>query len=162
MAEEKKSTNEQPVTLEMVLEKLSRMEQENTEIRKENAEIKDELEKAQKESKDAKKAAAEASKEKELTEGQKQALMERKIHEAMEEAKKKKVKIMLPIKENGEMDDVFVGVNGEKYLIQRGIEVEVPEFVAAALQDSNDQKMTAILKNRELQDMAAKREKEMG
>ncbi len=152
MADEKNNNvQEQPVTLEMVLAELAQMKQEN-------ADIKEKLEKTQKDSKDAKKAAAEAAKEKELTEGQKQALMERRMKEAMEEEKKKKVKIMLPIKDNGEMDDVFVSVNGEKYLIQRGVEVEVPEFVAAALQDSNNQKMAAILKQRELQDKAKKGE----
>lgn len=152
MADEKNNNvQEQAVTLEMVLAELEQMKQEN-------ADIKEKMEKTQKESKDAKKAAAEAAKEKELTEGQKQALMERRMKEAMEEEKKKKVKITLPIKDNGEMDDVFVSVNGEKYLIQRGVEVEVPEFVAAALQDSNNQKMAAILKQRELQDRAKKGE----
>lgn len=149
--EKNNNVQEQGVTLEMVLAELDQ-------IRQENADIKEKLEKTQKDSKDAKKAAAEAAKEKELTEGQKQALMERRIKEAMEEEKKKKVKITLPIKDNGEMDDVFVSVNGEKYLIQRGVEVEVPEFVAAALQDSNKQKMAAILKQRELQDRARKGE----
>lgn len=152
MADEKNNNvQEQGVTLEMVLAELAQMKQEN-------ADIKEKLEKTQKDSKDAKKAAAEAAKEKELTEGQKQALMERRMKEAMEEEKKKKVKIMLPIKDNGEMDDVFVSVNGEKYLIQRGVEVEVPEFVEAALKDSNNQKMAAILKQRELQDRARKGE----
>ena len=149
--ENNNNVQEQAVTLEMVLAELAQMKQEN-------ADIKEKLEKTQKESKDAKKAAAEAAKEKELTEGQKQALMERRMKEAMEEEKKKKVKITLPIKDNGEMDDVFVSVNGEKYLIQRGVEVEVPEFVAAALKDSNNQKMAAILKQRELQDRARKGE----
>lgn len=151
MADENKTVQEQHVTMEMVLAELAKMKQEN-------ADIKEKLEKTQKESKDAKKAAAEAAKEKELTEGQKQALMERRMKEAMEEEKKKKVKIMLPIKDNGEMDDVFVSVNGEKYLIQRGVEVEVPEFVDAVLKDANNQKMAAILKQRELQERARKGE----
>ena len=41
--------------------------------------------------------------------------------------KKKMVKIKL-FKDYGEdRDDVFVAVNGESYLIQRGVELEVPD-----------------------------------
>ena len=36
-------------------------------------------------------------------------------------------------------EDVFVAVNGQGYLIQRGIEVMVPRFVAQVLYQSMDQ-----------------------
>lgn len=45
----------------------------------------------------------------------------------------KKVKIILPISRL-EKSDEWVSVNGEKYLIKRGVEVEVPEYIAKALQ----------------------------
>lgn len=80
----------------------------------------------------------------ELTEGQKKALLELRLRETMEEAKKDTVKIELPIDMKSEDQDVFVSVNGERYLIQRGVEVEVPRFVAEALNDSNKQKLEAL------------------
>ncbi len=50
--------------------------------------------------------------------------------------KKKMVKIKL-FKDYGEYrDDVFVAVNGESYLIQRGVEVEVPDYIAEVLEHS--------------------------
>lgn len=33
-------------------------------------------------------------------------------------------------------DDVFVAVNGKSYLIQRGVEVKLPYFVAEVLENS--------------------------
>lgn len=36
-------------------------------------------------------------------------------------------------------NDVFVGVNGEHYQIQRGVEVEVPDYVAEVLKSSEKQ-----------------------
>ncbi len=45
----------------------------------------------------------------------------------------KKVKIRLPIS-RAQKNDEWVSVNGEKYLIKRGVEVEVPEYIAKALQ----------------------------
>lgn len=50
---------------------------------------------------------------------------------------RKKVKIRIPkTKENH--DDVFVSVNMNTYLIQRGIEVEVPESVAEVLRHQEE------------------------
>lgn len=52
-------------------------------------------------------------------------------------AAEKKVKIRIPkTKENH--DDVFVSVNMNTYLIQRGIEVEVPESVAEVLRHQEE------------------------
>lgn len=98
--------------------------------------------------------ADEAKKEKELTEGQKKALMERRFHEAMERAKKNTVEIFLPIDRNSEDQDEFVSVNGCDYLIKRGVNVEVPVFVAKALENSERQKVEAYNYSKGLQDKA--------
>lgn len=98
--------------------------------------------------------ADEAKKEKELTEGQKKALMERRFHEAMEQAKKNTVEIFLPIDRNSEDQDEFVSVNGCDYLIKRGVSVEVPVFVAKALENSERQKVEAYNYSKGLQDKA--------
>ena len=49
-----------------------------------------------------------------------------------ETKKQKMVTIKLPLTRK-EKDDVWVSVNGEKYLIKRGVEVEVPDYVAEVL-----------------------------
>lgn len=49
----------------------------------------------------------------------------------MAEAKEKMVKIKLP--RDKKEPDVFVSVNERSWLIQRGVEVEVPECVAEVL-----------------------------
>ena len=54
------------------------------------------------------------------------------------EIKPKKVKIKLE-KTRKEKDDVYVGVNGQTYLIKRGEVVEVPASVAEVL--ANREKM---------------------
>lgn len=52
---------------------------------------------------------------------------------------RKMVKIRL-FKGSGKYaDDVFVGLNGETWKIQRGVEVEVPEGVAEILEHSAQQ-----------------------
>lgn len=43
------------------------------------------------------------------------------------------VKLKLPLSRN-EKEDVFVGVNGDTWMIQRGQEVEVPWYVARVLE----------------------------
>lgn len=43
-----------------------------------------------------------------------------------------------------EADDVFVSVNGERFQIQRGVEVEVPYYVAEVLEHSESQDLAAI------------------
>lgn len=61
----------------------------------------------------------------------------------MAEEKKtvKKCKIKLPLTRS-EKDDVFVGLNGKRYLIKRGVEVEVPVGVAKILE--RKEKMLSI------------------
>lgn len=45
----------------------------------------------------------------------------------------KKVKIRLPLTKT-DHEDVWVAVNGRKFQIKRGVTVEVPEYIAKALQ----------------------------
>jgi len=40
-------------------------------------------------------------------------------------------------------DDVFVGINGRRYLIQRGVELQVPYAVAKVLEDSRSMEQSA-------------------
>ena len=48
----------------------------------------------------------------------------------------KKVKIKLPVLRGQKDQSVFVGVNDETYQIIRGQEVEVPEYVAEIIKNS--------------------------
>ena len=57
--------------------------------------------------------------------------------------KPKKVKIRLPFSRT-EKDDVYVAVNGKSYLIKRGEEVEVPEYVAEVLKHSEEMEAKAM------------------
>ena len=57
--------------------------------------------------------------------------------------KPKKVKIKLPLSRT-EKEDVYVAVNGKSYLIKRGEEVEVPEFVAEVLKHSEEMDAVAM------------------
>lgn len=52
--------------------------------------------------------------------------------ETVEAVKEKTVKVRIP-KTKELQDDVFVSVNNRTWLIQRGVEVEVPECVAEVL-----------------------------
>ena len=42
--------------------------------------------------------------------------------------------------------DVFVAVNGESYLIQRGITVEVPDYIAEVLETSQREDENALMR----------------
>lgn len=48
----------------------------------------------------------------------------------------KKVTIVIPLTRH-DSEDYWVAVNGEKYLIKRGEPVEVPDYIAAAIHDSD-------------------------
>lgn len=51
----------------------------------------------------------------------------------------KKVTVRL-FKDSGRYrDDVFVAVNGETFLVRRGVDVEVPDYVAEVLRQSQEQ-----------------------
>ena len=79
--------------------------------------------------------------------------MDKLMQEAMESAKAEKETIRLRITGYGD-DDVFVSVNGYKYLIQRGKEVEVPRFVAEVLRNSENQKAATYRMMEEMQKKA--------
>ena len=50
---------------------------------------------------------------------------------------KKMVKIKIP-RTRADEEDVFVSVNMETFLIKRGVEVEVPDYVAEVLQHQEE------------------------
>lgn len=56
---------------------------------------------------------------------------------ATETVKTKMVKIRLPLTRT-ETKDEYVAVNGKSYQIKRGVDVEVPDYVAKVIQDSED------------------------
>ncbi|MBR2987138.1 MAG: hypothetical protein IKC63_03880 [Clostridia bacterium] len=55
----------------------------------------------------------------------------------------KKVRIKLPITRT-DKDDVYVAVNGESYLIKRGVEVTVPDYVLEVL-DHRDEMLSQAM-----------------
>ena len=57
--------------------------------------------------------------------------------EVVKTTEPKKVKIRLPLT-RAEKNDVWVSVNGEKYLIKRGVDVEVPDYIAEVLQHKEE------------------------
>ncbi|WP_458397420.1 hypothetical protein [Anaerotignum sp.] len=141
MADKEKKTAEQAEELK---EKTGESQGFDLEaLLKRMADLEKKLDDAEKKAEAATEKADEAKKEKELTEGQKKALMERRFHEAMEEAKQETVEIFLPVDRRSEDQDVFVSVNGYDYLIKRGEKVRVPVFVAKALDNSEKQKTDA-------------------
>ena len=52
-------------------------------------------------------------------------------------AKQKTVKVRIP-RTRADEEDVFVSVNMETFIIKRGVEVEVPDYVAEVLQNEED------------------------
>lgn len=59
---------------------------------------------------------------------------------------RKMVKIRIPRTKVDE-EDVFVSVNMETFLIKRGVEVEVPDYVAEVLQHQEEQLENIMLFN---------------
>ena len=55
----------------------------------------------------------------------------------MAEEKQKMVKIRIP-STKADQEDVFVSVNMNTYAIKRGVEVEVPDFVAEVLRHQEE------------------------
>lgn len=53
------------------------------------------------------------------------------------ETKRKMVKVKIP-RTKADQEDVFVSVNMETFLIKRGVEVEVPDYVAEVLQHQEE------------------------
>lgn len=56
----------------------------------------------------------------------------------------KMVKVRLFKDNKNYQGDVFVGVNGKTYQIKRGVEVEVPDYVAEVLRNSSRQDENAV------------------
>lgn len=52
-------------------------------------------------------------------------------------ATKKMVKVRIP-RTKADQEDVFVSVNMETFIIKRGVEVEVPDYVAEVLQHQEE------------------------
>ena len=59
---------------------------------------------------------------------------------------KKMVKIRIP-RTKADQEDVFVSVNMETYLIKRGVEVEVPDYVAEVLRHQEEMLENIMLFN---------------
>ena len=59
---------------------------------------------------------------------------------------KKMVKIRIP-RTKADEEDVFVSVNMETFLIKRGVEVEVPDYVAEVLTHQEEQLEKIMLFN---------------
>lgn len=55
----------------------------------------------------------------------------------MAEAKQKMVKVRIP-RTKSDQEDVFVSVNNYTCIIKRGVEVDVPDFVAEVLQHQEE------------------------
>jgi hypothetical protein len=60
----------------------------------------------------------------------------------------KKVKIRIPRTKANE-EDVFVSVNMETFIVKRGVEVEVPDYVAEVIQHQEEQLEKIMLFNEE-------------
>mgnify|MGYP003289642570 CR=1 FL=1 len=60
----------------------------------------------------------------------------------------KKVKIKIP-RTKADQEDVFVSVNMETYLIKRGVEVEVPDYVAEVIQHQEEMFENIMIFNEE-------------
>ena len=61
---------------------------------------------------------------------------------------KNMVKIRIP-RTRADQEDVFVSVNMETYLIKRGVEVEVPDYVAEVIQHKEEMLENIMLFNEE-------------
>lgn len=57
---------------------------------------------------------------------------------------KKMVKIRIP-RTKQDQEDVFVSVNMETFIVKRGVEVEVPDYVAEVLQHREEMLETIML-----------------
>jgi hypothetical protein len=62
----------------------------------------------------------------------------------MAEAKKKMVKVRVP-RTSPKQEDVFVSVNNYTCIVKRGVEVEVPDFVAEVLRHQEEMMEVAAL-----------------
>lgn len=108
----------------------------------------------EKELKEAKEDSAKAKEVQEgsMSNGMKQALLERNLQKAMLEAKKDTVKLTLPLLPGRDDEEEAVcGVNGVLWKVRRGEEVEVPRCVAEVFQNADKQKLEAMKRRKGLQ-----------
>ena len=61
-------------------------------------------------------------------------------------AEKNMVRIKLFRDNQNYSGEVFVAVNGESYLIQRGVTVEVPDYIAEVLETSQREDENALMR----------------
>lgn len=76
-----------------------------------------------------------ATKKNEAVEEKNEAVEEK--NEAAVETGPKMVKVRIP-RTKADQEDVFVSVNLRTYIIKRGVEVEVPDFVAEVLRHQEE------------------------
>ena len=69
-----------------------------------------------------------------------------KTETATKTTKRKMVKIKIP-RTKADQEDVFVSVNMETFIIKRGVEVEVPDYVAEVLRHQEEQLEKIMLFN---------------
>ena len=73
----------------------------------------------------------------------------------------KKVKVKL-FKDNGQYSEpIFVSVNGERYIVPRGVEVEIPEYIAEVLERSMAEDQQTALMLEQLEQKFNEKTKEM-
>ena len=68
---------------------------------------------------------------------------------------KKMVKVYVPMASDQEDPNLFVGINGKSYLVPKGVDVEVPEEVAAEIERSRKAKERAAKRAKAIRDAEA-------
>lgn len=66
------------------------------------------------------------------------------------------VKLLIPAVPGVKNEDVQIGINGKTWLIQRGVEVEVPDYVAEEYYRSYEMQMRGEREKRKLAEQAKK------
>ena len=98
----------------------------------------------------------EVAKAQEAQTAEKQALVELPAPPA------KKVKVKLFRDNDRYKDPVFVAVNGERYIVPRGVEVEIPEYIYEVLERSMAEDQQTALMLERLENKFAEKTKEIG
>jgi hypothetical protein len=119
------------------------------------AELQDMIDEMKKEIENMKDNQAVAQKE--MTDGMKQALLERNLQKAMMEAKQDMVDFYLPLLPGRDDEEEAVcGVNGVLWKVRRGETVKVPRCVAEVFQNADKQKLEAMKRRKGLQKKSEK------
>ena len=74
----------------------------------------------------------------------------------------KKVKVKLFRDNDRYKDPVFVAVNGERYIVPRGVEVEIPEYIYEVLERSMAEDQQTALMLERLENKFAVKTKDLG